>query len=451
MVKLRLKFSALFFLLLFALQASAYTVQYADKAKTLRLRWKTGTINLALSKSLKNPSPLATVTAKNGIVEALEKSLDHWKAVAGVDFILTWTDKTTVSPAGVRGDGTSLITIADTPDNILFFEGEPETAAKTRVFFNGKGQITEGDIVLNPYQLFSDDETTGTFDLESVLTHEIGHLLGLGHSEITGATMQGHHAQNGVYSLSVSAFRTLSEDDIAGVRALYGANPGEENCCGALEGKLLFGKEKAVKDLLVWLEDAATGRIISGTASDQNGHWNLEGLAAGRYFVYAQSRPDLGEAKIKRALSGGLLGAVNIETRQTTVFEKAFALKPRKLSLDYFGFNAQLSTLAIPVNEGKSYLIYIADRSLQKGDFELSFNSPYFEITPESLRPRGDFSGDINGYSFEVKVAPETPPGEYSLRIKNGEGNVFYLVGALTVEPGVQNFWVSNFLPEVNQ
>jgi hypothetical protein len=450
MVKLRLKIIAFLFLLSFALQASAYTVQFADKAKTLRLRWKTGTINLALAQSLNNPSPLVTTATKDGILKALEKSLQHWKDVADVDFKLTLTDKTTVSPAGVRGDGVNLITIADTPDNILFFEGEPETAAKTRIFFNGKGQITEGDIVLNPYQLFSDDGTTGTFDLESVLTHEIGHLLGLGHSDITGATMHGHHAQNGVYSLPVAAFRTLAEDDIAGARALYGFAE-DENCCGAINGKFLFGKEKAVKDLQIWLEDAGSGRIITGASSDLNGGWNLEGLPAGKYSVYAQSQPDRSEVKTKKLFSAERLGEVSIEPGKTVQFEKAFTLKPRKLSLDYLGFNSQLSTLAIPVNEGRSYQIYIADRSLQDGNFRVSFNSSYFEITRESLRPATDFNGDLKAYSFEVKIAPETPPGEYSLRIQNREGNVFYLVGALTVEPDVANAWGSNFLPEVNQ
>jgi hypothetical protein len=443
MVKLRLKISAVLLLAVFALQASAYTVQYADKAKTLRLRWKSNVIDLELSRSLQKELPLVRLTnPETGMYDAIGRSLQHWKDVADVDFRVTWTDdKTDVSPAGARGDGVNLITIADTPDNILFFDGEPETAAKTRVFFNGKGQITEGDIVLNPYQLFSDDDTNGTFDLESALTHEIGHLLGLGHSEITGATMQGHHAKNGIYSLPVLAFRSLSADDVAGARALYGAalNEAAEECCGAVNGKLLFGKERAVRDLQIWLEDAKTGGITAGTVSDQNGNWSLEGLPAGSYRVFAQSQPDHSEAKTKKLYSAVSLGEVNIAAGKIAVFEKPFALNLRKLSLDYLGFNSQLSALAVPVNAGKQYALFIGDRTLLSDNFKLSFNSPNLQVVKGSIRSN-EFNSGLKAFVFNIKIAEDTPPGDYSLRVQRGT-DVIYLVGALTVDPDVNNYF----------
>jgi len=52
-------------------------------------------------------------------------------------------------------------------------------------------------------------------DLDSIVTHEIGHLLGLNHSLDVEATMVGGY-QNGSYEL-----RTPASDDIAGICAIY--------------------------------------------------------------------------------------------------------------------------------------------------------------------------------------------------------------------------------------
>jgi hypothetical protein len=53
------------------------------------------------------------------------------------------------------------------------------------------------------------------YDLEAVLTHELGHALGLGHSAEPGAAMRGlGHSGD-------EAARGVSDDDRAGLRSLY--------------------------------------------------------------------------------------------------------------------------------------------------------------------------------------------------------------------------------------
>ncbi len=75
--------------------------------------------------------------------------------------------------------------------------------------------IDDADMVFNNVGFCWDDAGEGDcIDLRSIATHEEGHFLGLGHSNVRGATMLG------TYRGGTSA-RTLEDDDIEGVCALY--------------------------------------------------------------------------------------------------------------------------------------------------------------------------------------------------------------------------------------
>lgn len=89
--------------------------------------------------------------------------------------------------------------------------------ARTSITFDANtGAIFDADIELNS---FDNDFSTGdvriTTDLQAVLTHEVGHFLGLDHSSFENATMQSN------YDLSNLGTRTLSSDDTAGICSVY--------------------------------------------------------------------------------------------------------------------------------------------------------------------------------------------------------------------------------------
>ena len=71
-----------------------------------------------------------------------------------------------------------------------------------------------------PLHFDDEDETwvdgavPGGLDLETVALHEIGHLLGLKHSDVEGSVMWPYVSTN-------FTLRTLQADDLAGIRALY--------------------------------------------------------------------------------------------------------------------------------------------------------------------------------------------------------------------------------------
>ena len=435
------------FLVLFALlslnfSAAAYALQFTDASKTVRLRWKKGKIPVALSTSLILQSP--NILPQSDVGGAVRRSLETWEQAADIKFEIISTDKQAVSPSGNYGDGISLITIAQTPENLLLFGNTTdEISAQTRTFYNQKGFISEADIVLNPYQQFSTDGTLGTYDLEATLTHEIGHLLGLEHSPVLGATMQSRQGKNGVYNLSAFASRTLAEDDITGIRALYGAKNTEDNCCGTVIGRITQAKSKTIRKFQVWAEDADSGRVISGVLTSPDGSFRFEGLEAGSYRFYAQ---DDGKADTAAAEE---LGGFEVVKGKTVSITKKVKTSEKNFSVRYAGFNGQISDLAVPLNGGKSYLIYIGRKNLDAENLKIGFNSPHFSITPDSITSH-DFGSEVSVVSFEIKIDADAPTGEYSLFVKSQNGSKHFLVGGLAVE-NFLNPWNSYVLTPVNK
>ncbi|KAB1219277.1 Metalloendoproteinase 1 [Morella rubra] len=86
--------------------------------------------------------------------------------------------------------------------------------------FDGAGGIlahafapTDGRFHYDADEQWSVGARPGAFDLETVALHEIGHLLGLGHSSVEGAIM--------FSSISPGVTKGLHGDNIQGIRALY--------------------------------------------------------------------------------------------------------------------------------------------------------------------------------------------------------------------------------------
>lgn len=413
--------------------------QRSDEVQNTRLRWKNGPIRIFLSNSLTRANP--NIRAGSEVTEAIERSFAAWERAGAPAFELIWSDRHTVSPAGNSGDGFSLVTIAQTPENLLLFSrDQSDVSALTRVFFNGKGAVTEADIVLNPYQQFSTDGSIGTFDLESTLTHEIGHLLGLEHSAVFGATMHDNYGKNGVFSLQSFSARTLSDDDIASLHGLYGVKDDPENCCGVIAGRVLTSA-KQVRSLRVWAEDAVTGRVSAESGAGVDGGFRLEGLPVGEYRLYVQ-----GTSGPKGAFPAESIGQYTVEKGRTVNAVKRIAERPGTADLKYIGFNGQLSELAVSLNRGKSYTVYLGGRNLDPGKFAIEVNSPFLSIVQDSVTSY-DYGEGLSVISFEIRVKPDTPLGEYSVSIRADNGEKRTIIGGLTVEE-FSNPWNTSIVTE---
>jgi len=389
-----------------------------------RLRWKGQTVRIAISSSLTRPS--SNIKADSDVLGALKRSIQAWSAVADIDIQQEFSDRQSVSPAGVAGDGISLITIAQSPENVLFFANDADLAsAKTRVFYNRKGFITEADIVLNPFQQFSTDGTYGTFDLESTLTHEIGHLLGLRHSPVLGSTMADSFARNGTRGIVDLSPRTLADSDIAAIRDLYGPKPADTECCASISGKITAGSRSA-SGLKIWAEDRETGRVIAQTETATDGSYRMGGLLAGDYVLYWKSQ----DADIN---SMGSLGDLQLETSEIKTLNARVSLKAGEASVQYLGLNGRLADFSLPLTGGRSYTMNVGGKDLDARIARIEFSSPH--ITAIDMPPvLQQFGENISGLTYFISVDADIPAGQYTVTLTGENGSKTCLIGALSVE-----------------
>jgi hypothetical protein len=414
-------------LLLASLVTAAFgnaVVGGSGRAEFSRLKWRGEVVRISISSSMTRPGP--NIKSDSDVLGALRRSVQAWSDVADVDIQTDLTDKQSVSPAGVAGDGVSLITIAQSPENVLFFTSDADTvSAKTRIFYNRKGFITEADIVLNPFQQFSTDGTFGTFDLESTLTHEIGHLLGLRHSAVISATMAENLARNGTRGLIDLSPRTLADSDIAAIRDLYGARAGNEECCAAVSGKLSVIGGKGQSQIRIWAEETESGRVVSQTEAAADGSYRLGGMPAGEYTLYWKSHEQTPQSAY------GTFGNVQLDIAEGKTLNARISLKASDVDLQYLGLNGRLADFSLPVAGGRSYTLNLGGKNLTEGHIE--FRTPF--ISALSLPAvTQEFSDGIFGLTYFVSVEREIPAGQYTIDLVDQNGERTCMIGGLNVE-----------------
>jgi hypothetical protein len=127
----------------------------------------------------------------------------------------------------------------------------------------------EADMALN--SRFSWTNTDGDFDVETVMLHENGHVVGLGHSSVGGSVMEAVYA---------GMRRALTTDDERGATYLYP----EAGAVGMIRGSVTSGGNP-VRRARVRISDLP----ISAT-TDDSGHYVLDNVPdIGAYSVTASA------------------------------------------------------------------------------------------------------------------------------------------------------------------
>lgn len=207
---------------------------------------------------------------------AIRQAFLAWQSAASSS--LTFTEDLTANAARTDwgADDIHLI-LFDETDSSGFFTGSSSVVAVTPVSFNPvNGEIIDADIIFNgDDHTFSTDAAGGTFDVQGVATHEIGHFLGLDHSGIGAATMYPFVANQ------LTVQRGLSADDVAGVTDLYPGAP----TVGSISGSIVMGGAVPGAHVVAMNDE---GIVVSGTYTAADGTYVLDYLPPDTYNVYVE-------------------------------------------------------------------------------------------------------------------------------------------------------------------
>lgn len=169
---------------------------------------------------------------------------------------------------------TDIVTSFGTPPTIYNCSTPPSSRT-----CNLPSCLIDTDIVFNPKEQFSTAQPTpsGDFDVQTIATHEVGHLLGLDHSGVAAAVMYPFG------DTGASGSTSLSTDDAAGIAFVYPSSK-FSTATGTLSGTVTQNG-KGIFAAHVVAIDNSTGNAIMDGLTDTSGKYNLVGLPPGSYQV----------------------------------------------------------------------------------------------------------------------------------------------------------------------
>ena len=152
--------------------------------------------------------PTALVASASAAIARIQSAMSKWTSVCNVQFVYDGSTSSSASLATGTRDGLNVIGWSALSGNTTGV-----TYAGASGFSGGAFTLDESDMVIN-YQFNP--------NLDATFAHEVGHMLGLKHSNQEGAVMSGPNIAPDP-STTYTSLGTLQADDVAGCQSLYGA------------------------------------------------------------------------------------------------------------------------------------------------------------------------------------------------------------------------------------
>ncbi len=141
-------------------------------------------VNQAVAPGLRNSSGELVITSDSDPLGAIRAALQTWNGVTSSTARFTLLE--TTGAANDSEDGQNVIVFRDTPE-VRSVVGS--ALAVTLDMVQDDGRIIDSDMLFNPAYTFSTTLAPGTYDVQSLVTHELGHALGANHSTVLAAAM----------------------------------------------------------------------------------------------------------------------------------------------------------------------------------------------------------------------------------------------------------------------
>ena len=334
------------------------------------------------------------------VVRIAQQGFNDWGAVPSAFIEFEYEGTTQVEASG--GDNRNVI-IYDATGEVV---GAPEGSgiiAIARVNNNDDGFITDVDIVFNgrdhKFSIEENNTPEDLTDLHGVMTHEIGHLLGLDHSPLVGEPEE----RPTMYPYNTASApreeRSLEPDDRAGITAIYPV----EGLTGGVRGQVLDADGPTFGVHVVAYQagtEMFVASSLSGTAGDQkgpngDGRYEILGLPPGDYHIAIEPH--------HRAISGDNFGGIF-----QTLYEK-------RLDKEYYN-NAFLQI-------GAQIIRVEIDRVIENIDFAIGPSVAGAPFIRETIFPAN--TPDPNGpYRFSARVTDDNGVATVELHYRINGGGV---------------------------
>jgi len=356
------------------------------------------------------------------VASLLDRAAKDWAAMP--DSSLSFQSLGIVDGASAGKDGRNTISITDD----LF--ADQKFIAMTTNWYDESGRIIEADMEIDPMAV------SGGYNLQQLVDHEMGHVLGLDHSAVLSSIMYPYIGSGNTVTLD-------SDDRIA----ISGAYSKTKPASGAtLEGRV-YSNDGGIFAAQVVAENDE-GEPVATALSDKNGNFSLQGVPAGTYRIYAE--PLDGPFNLQN-LSGAWQGAK--VTSFPTQFAGGGALRVEngriygnlnvdgtgvvRLNPKYIGAWAEgtdgvsLQAMPVTLRAGSTITLGIGGDGFTSG-------MTTFDIPNSGFHRVSDFKWAGNYVSATFQVDSSMPGGSLVVMVKSGNESAA-LTGALRIEPTVRS------------